>query len=204
MPMSRAALTAVLLAVLSTASSVRAEVLVYSGTIQHMLTIDSPSVQKRKAYVVFDQTHKSFAILSWGKDVIGKRHDVPVAMVLDYLMFARSDGVDEDGYAFATAQGTLGDPGGGGYRGMFFHGARVPVGVSMSGSVKNVQPRAKVLTGVVAGAAVGLLGAQSSYDAFSLKYQEKLTIEANGGNSSVDVAMAHLVGLVEAMGYVSK
>jgi hypothetical protein len=201
--MTRTVFGAAMLAVLLT-SSARAEVLIYTGTIQHLATSELPSVQKRKAYVVFDQFQKEFAVLSWGKDIIGKRHDVPISTFLDYLTFPRSDGMDEDGYAFATAQATLGTPGGGGYRGIFIHGARVPLVVSVTGNVKNIQPRAKTLTGVIAGSAVGLLGALSNYDGLTLKYDEKLTVEANGGNSSVDVAMAHLVGLVEAMGYVSK
>jgi len=201
---TRRALPAALLALLLTAPAAHAEVLIYSGTVQHLSTMDLPAAQKRKAYVVFDQGQKTFATMSWGKDIIGKRHDIPITTTLDYLTFSRSDGVDEDGYAFAFVQSTLGDPGGGGYRGMFFHGARVPLVVSMSGSVKNLEPAAKTLSGVIAGAAVGLLGGQLGYDAYALKYEQKLTIEANGGNSSVDVAMAHLVGLVEAMGYVNK
>lgn len=202
--MTRTAFRAAMLAVLLTTSSAQGEVLIYTGTVQHLATSELPSVQKRKAYIVFDQSQKTFALMSWGKDIIGKRHDVPITTFLDYLTFPRSDGMDEDGYAFATAQATLGNPGGGGYRGIFIHGARVPLVISVTGAVKNVQPRAKVLTGVIAGAAVGLLGALSNYDGLTVKYDQQLTVEANGGNSSVDVAMAHLVGLVEAMGYVSK
>ena len=36
---------------------------------------------------------------------------------------------------------------------------------------------------------------------YELKLNEKLTIEANGGGSSVDVEITHLVGLAAAMGF---
>jgi hypothetical protein len=163
-----------------------------------------PSAQKRKAYVVVDQFQKEFSLVSWGKDTIGKRHDFPVTSSIDFLPFQRSDGVDEDGYVFATAVRTFSDPSGGGYAGLFAHGVRVPVVVSVTGAVKNMQPRAKILAGTVASAAVTFLGTYDNYDAFTVKYDQKLTIEANGGGSSVTSAMMHLVGLLEATGYISK
>jgi len=45
-------------ALLLTASGARAEVLVYSGSLQRLVTRNDPPAQKRKAFVVVDQFQK--------------------------------------------------------------------------------------------------------------------------------------------------
>jgi len=191
-------------ALLLIASSVRAEVLVYSGSLQRLATGDDPSGQKRKVFVVVDQFQKKVAILSYARDVIGKRHDFPTVDDIDYLTFPRTDGKQEDGFAIATSLGSFLGPSGGGYSGTFLHGLRVPVVVSVTGDVKNFQPRAKVLIGTTAGAATTILGAFYRYDSFSVTFNQKHTIEENGAGATAAAAIAHLAGVVEAMGYVSK
>jgi hypothetical protein len=193
----------VALALLLAAPCARAEVLIYYGSLLRLSTRDSPPTQKRKVYVVVDQNQKQFAILSWGKTVLGKHHDFPQPTSIDFLQFPSDDGL-EDGYAFTTSQPTFDGPSGGGYSSMFLHGTEVPVIVSVSGTLKNVQPRAKTLIGTNASAATTFLGAYYNYDSFTVKYAQQLTVEANGGGSSVAIALAHLVGLVEAMGYSSE
>ena len=84
------------------------------------------------------------------------------------------------------------------------HGVRVPLVVSITGDVKNLQSRAKVLGGSNAGAATTILGAFYRYDSFSVAYNQKRTVEANGAGFTATTAIAHLVGVIEAMGYVSK
>jgi hypothetical protein len=181
-----------------------AEVLVYQGTVQHLETNDDPPIQRRKAFVVVDQNQRRGAFMTWGRDVLGKRHDFPTIGPLDFVPFPRTDGVLEDGFATATAIRTFTDPAGGGYSTIFLHGPRVPVVIAVSGDTKVVQPRAKVLVGTNAGAATTILGAFYRFESYKLKLNEKLTIEANGGGSSVDVEMTHLVGVVEAMGFVEE
>jgi hypothetical protein len=83
------------------------------------------------------------------------------------------DGGLEDGFATTRAVGTFEGPSGGGYAAIFAHGTRVPLVVSVTGNVQNVQSRAKVLIGTNAGAA------------------------------TIDAAIAHLIGVLEAMGYVT-
>jgi hypothetical protein len=191
----------VALAVLLAAPCARAEVLIYYGSLQRLGTRNSPPRQKRKVYVVVDQNQKQFAIMSWGKDVLGKTHDFPQPTSIDFVQFPSDDGL-EDGYAFTTALSNFDSLGG--YSALFMHGTEVPVVVSVSGTLKNVQPRAKTLVGTNASAATTIFGAYYNYDSFTVKYDQTLTVEANGGGSSVAVAMTHLVGLVEAMGYTSQ
>ena len=192
-------------ALLALVSSVRAEVLVYAGTVRRLATGDEPSAQKRKTYVVVDQFQKRIAVMSWGRDPLGKRHDFPDIQNVDYLTFARSDGTGlEDGFATATANGTFSAPTGGGYGSIFLHGLQVPVTIAVNGATKIVQPRAKVLTGHVAGAATTIFGAFYSEDQYAVKLDAKHTIQANGAGQSVDAAMAQLVGEVEAAGFVEK
>jgi hypothetical protein len=197
-------LSLVLLAALLLAPCAHAEVIVYFGKVQRLATGDDPPVQKRKAFVVVDQFQKKVAIVTYGRDVIGKRHDFATVEDVDYFTFPRTDGKEEDGFAIATVQGSFSGPSGGGYSGLFLHGARVPLVVSVSGDVKNLQPRAKLLTGTNAGAATTFLGAFYRADSFNVAYNQKRTIEANGAGSTAAAAIAHLVGVIEAMGYVSK
>lgn len=197
-------LVIVALVLLVHASSASAEVLVYSGTVQHLATGDDPSSQSRKTYVVVDQFNKRIGFMSWGRDAIGKQHDVPDIRNIDYLGFPRGDGLVEDGYASATALGTFTGVGGGGYAGLFIHGPQAPLVVSIAGTVKNIQPRAKVLTGTDAGAATTFLGAFYTCNTYKVAFDQKLTVQANGADDTVDSAMAQLVGLVEAMGYVAR
>lgn len=185
--------------------SVHAEVLVYSGTVRRLATGDEPSAQKRKTYVVVDQFQKRVGVMSWGRDVIGKRHDFPDIRAVDYVTFPRSDGTGlEDGFATATANGTFTGPTGGGYGSVFLHGLQVPVTIAVNGDAKIVQPRAKLLTGHVAGAATTILGAFYSEDQYTVKLDVKRTVQANGAGQSVDAAMAQLVGEIEAAGFVEK
>ena len=190
-------------ALLLTASGARAEVLVYSGSLQRLATRNDPPAQKRKAFVVVDQFQKKIAIVSYGRDPLGKHHDFPVVQDVDYLTFPRGDGKLEDGFATTTALGTFEGPSGGGYSAIFAHGTRVPLVVSVSGDVQNVQSRAKVLIGTNAGAATTILGAFYGQDTFTVKFDQKRTIEENGAGATVDAAIAHLVGVLEAMGYVT-
>lgn len=192
------------LLVLLVAPCARAEVVVYFGTVQHFAVNDDPVVQSRKTYVVVDRFQKRVGLMSYGRDVIGKRHDSPEIDNVDFLPFPRGDGQTEDGFAIAVAQGSFSAVGGGGYAGLFLHGLEVPVAISVSGTTENVQPRAKVLTGTNAGAGVSILGGLYRCDIYKVTFNKKLTIEANGANDTVDTAMAHLVGLLEAAGYVSK
>ena len=141
--------------------------------------------------------------MSYGRDPLGKHHDFPVVKDVDYLTFPRGDGKLEDAFATTTAQDTFTTPTGGGYSAIFIHGTRVPLVVSVSGAVKNVQARAKVLIGTNAGAATTILGAFYGQDTFTVKFDQKHTIEENGGGATVDAAIAHLVGVLEAMGYVT-
>ena len=192
-------------ALLALVSSVHAEVLVYSGTVRRLATGDEPSAQKRKTYVVVDQFQKRIAVMSWGRDPLGKRHDFPDVRNVDYLTFPRSDGTGlEDGFATATAIGTFTGVGGGGYGSVFLHGLQVPVTIAVNGDTKIVQPRAKLLTGHVAGAATTILGAYYSEDEYTVKLDGKHTIQANGAGQTVDAAMAQLVGEIEAAGFVEK
>ena len=195
------ALATVLL--LSSARS-HAEVLVYSGTVQRLATSDVPPAQNLKTFVVVDQNQRRAGFLTWGRDALGKRHDFPAIGALDYVTFPRTDGGSEDGFATATATDTFTSPSGGGYSGVFLHGPRVPVTIAVIGATKQVQPRAKTLVGSDAGAATTFLGGIYRYDSYKLKLSEKLTVEANGGGSTVDQEMTHLVGVVEAMGFVEK
>src|SRR5262249_34451468 len=142
--------------------------------------------------------------LSWGKDVIGKRHDFPLIDHVDYFIFPRTDGEIEDGYAVSQVIGTFNGVSGGAYSGIFIHGVRVPVVISVIGDVKNTQDRAKVLVGSNAAGATTILGPLYRYDSFNVKLNSKETIAANGFGSTIDAVVAHLVGVVESMGYVSK
>ncbi len=191
------------LVLLSIASTVHAEVLVYAGSLQRLATGDDPAAQKRKAFVVVDQFQKKIVIVSYGRDPLGKHHDFPVVEAVDYLAFPRGDGQLEDGFATTTAQNTFESPTGGGYSAIFIHGTRVPLVVSISGDVKNVQARAKVLTGLHAGAATTILGAFYGQDSLTVKFDQKRTIEENGAGSTVDAAIAHVVGFLESKGYVT-
>ncbi len=193
-----------MLLLLTLAPAAGAEVLVYSGKVQRLMTNDIPPLQTRKTYLVLDQIQRKFCVLSWGKDVIGKRHDFPIIDNLDYFVFPRSDGKIEDGYAVAQATRTFNDLSGGAYAGIFLHGVRVPVTISVIGDVKNVQDRAKALVGTNAAGATTILGPLYRFDAFNVKLNEKETIAANGFGSTIDAVVAHLVGVVESMGYVSK
>lgn len=193
-----------LVALLSSAAAVPAEVLVYSGSVDRFASGDVPPVQKLKAFVVLDQFQRRGAFLTWGKDALGKRHDFPSIGPLDYLTFPRSDGGDEDGFATAAASATFTTPTGGGYTAVFLHGPRVPATIGVVGNTKIVQPRAKKLVGSNAGGATTFLGAYYRYETYKLKLNEKLTIQANGSSSTVDQAIANLVGIVEAMGFVEK
>jgi hypothetical protein len=195
----RRTLSLVLLAALVLVPRAHAEVVVYFGKVQRLATGDDPPVQKRKAYVVVDQFQKKVAVVTYGRDVIGKRHDFATVEDVDYFTFPRTDGKQEDGFATATVLGSFSGPSGGAYAGVFLHGARVPLVVSVSGDVENLQPRAKVLTGGNAGAATTILGAFYRYDSFNVVYNKKRTIEANGAGSTAAAAIAHLVGVLEAM-----
>jgi hypothetical protein len=186
------------------AQTSRAEVEVYFGTVRRTANQDDPVREGRKAYVVVDRNQKRIGVVTYGRDSLGKRHDFPTIINIDFLEFGRSDGKVEDVFAFAKALNSFGDPGGGGYNSVFLHGKQVPVIVSVSGTTKNVQPRAGTLTGTISGAAVTILGTIFNQDTFTVTFHQKRTVEANGGASTVDTTIQHLVGVIEALGYVSK
>jgi hypothetical protein len=192
------------LALVLAAARAHAEVLVYSGSVQRLATSDDPSVQKRKAFVVVDQFQKKFVLVSYGRAAIGKRHDFAAVEDVDFFTFPHADGKLEDGFAATTAQGSFQGQSGGGYSAIFLHGTEVPLVVSVTGDVKNIQARAKVLTGTTAGAATTILGAFYRQDSIKVKFDQKRTIEENGAGSTAAAAIAHVVGVLEAAGYVSK
>jgi hypothetical protein len=182
----------------------RAEVEVYFGTVRRIANQDDPVKEGRKAYVVVDRNQKRIGVVTYGRDSLGKRHDFPTITNVDFLEFGRSDAKVEDVFAFAKAIDSFGAPGGGGYNAVFLHGRQVPVVVSVSGLTKNVQPRAGTLTGTIAGAAVTILGTVFTQDTVAVTFHQKRTVEANGGASTVDTTIQHLVGVIEALGYVVK
>ena len=180
----------------------RAEVLVYGGNLQRFSSGDDPALQKRKAFLVVDQDHGKFSIVSYGRSKLGQHHDFPAVNDIDYLAFPRGDGGVEDGFATTINDGLFTGVGGGGYGATIVHGTRVPLVISVTGDVKNVQPRAKVLTGTNFGAATTLFGAFYNQDTFTVKFDQTRTIEENGAGSTVDAAIAHVVGFLESKGYV--
>jgi hypothetical protein len=182
----------------------RAEVEVYFGTVKRTANRDDPANEGRKAYIVVDRNQKRIGVVTYGRDSLGKRHDFPTITNVDFLEFGRDDGKVEDVFAFAKVTNSFSDPGGGGYNAVFLHGRQIPVIVSVSGTTKNVQPRAGKLTGTIAGAAVTLFGPLFNQDTFAVTFNQKRTVEANGGASTVDATIQQLVGVIEALGYVSK
>ena len=185
-----------LLALFAAVPLMRAEVLVYAGTMRRIEPEESFLPRTWKCFVVTNPGTGELAVISYGKEKGLKRRDSGAVMTTDYYSLLRLDDSIFELYTFTTLDKTLGVY----QESLFMRGAQKAVTVNRLNGVPLVVQRAKTLKGSQRTLGVGL-GYGYLEKEILAKFDETRTVDANVRNVTVQQVRTELNNYLSSIGY---